>query len=271
MKEVRLVRKIKILLRRAGIPRRLHRFGPKTYLFWQHLLALLVKQECKLSFRRAANLLRGLGVAVPGYSALCKMSKRIPLAMWRALLWISANIKESLIAAVDGVYYSRTNPSYHYLRRIDREMPVKNPFQANVLLDTIKQKVIALRTRAKKAGEVRDTIPLLRQVRCRVSILVADKAHDAEYLHTYARAHGMITMIPKRKNTRRGRNRKHMQKLFRKTIYNRRSLIETNNSCIKRKSGSHVYCRKWRTQTAELFARYTANNLQLVQKTEIFN
>lgn len=144
-------------------------------------------------------------------------------------------------AAMSNIYYSRTNPSYHYLRRIDRDMPVKNPFQANVLLDTIKQKVIALRTRANKTGEVKDTIPLLKQVQCRVSILVADKAHDAEYLHTYARAYGMITMIPKKRNTRRGRNRKYMQGLSKKAIYNRRSLIETNNSCIKRKSGNRVY------------------------------
>jgi len=269
--ENRLVRKIKRLLKRANIPKRLHRFGPKKYLFWQHLLALLIKQECKLSFRRTVGLLRGLGSIVPTYSALCKINKRIPLALWRTLLQISADVKESLIAAVDGVYFSRTNPSYHYLKRIDRKMPVKNPFQANVLLDTVKQKVIALKTRAKKAGEIRDAIPLLKQACCRVNILVADKAYDAEYLHTYARKHDILTMIPKKKNTRKGRNRKHMLKLFKKHIYHRRSLIKTNNSSIKRKSGNHVLCKNWRTQTAELFARYTANNLKLVPKTEIFN
>lgn len=146
------------------------------------------------------------------------------------------------------------------------EMPVKNPFQANVLLDTIKQKVIALKTRAKKASEVRDAIPLLKQAKCKVKILTADKAFDAEYLHTFARKHDMLTMIPKKKNIHRGKNRKHFLKLFKKHIYRKRSLIETNNSSIKRKNGNHVQCKNWRTQTGELFARYTTNNLQLIKK-----
>jgi len=271
MGEARIIRKIKRLLRQARMPRWLHHYGPKKYEFWQHILALLIKQECKLSFRRVHSLLTGLGIDVPTYSALCKMSRRMPVDIWQTLLHISADVKESLIAAVDGVYYSRTNPSFHYLKRIDREMPVKNPVQANVLLDTVRQKVIALRVRAKKAGEVRDAIPLLKRAACTVNVLVADKAFDAEYLHSYAREHDMLTMIPKRKTTRRGKNRKHMLRQFKKWIYNRRSLIESNNSSVKRKSGNSVQCKTWRTQNAELFARYAANNLNLVPKREIFN
>ena len=46
---------------------------PKDYV------ALLIKQECKLGYRRVSYLLRSLGFDVPTYSALAKMSSRIPV------------------------------------------------------------------------------------------------------------------------------------------------------------------------------------------------
>jgi len=41
-KEERLVNKVKRLIRRAGTPRFLHRFGPKKFLFWKLALGLLI-------------------------------------------------------------------------------------------------------------------------------------------------------------------------------------------------------------------------------------
>ena len=99
-KETKLVKKVKRLLRKAGLPRWLHRFGPKKYDFWQHALALLIKQECKLSYRRTSRLLSMLGMVVPTYSALAKMAKRVPLDLWQRLL--AATVQPAVLAAVDG-------------------------------------------------------------------------------------------------------------------------------------------------------------------------
>ena len=63
-KETRLANKIKHLVKRAGVPRWLHHYGPKKYEFWNHALAYIVKQECKLGYRRVTRLLRGLGLNV---------------------------------------------------------------------------------------------------------------------------------------------------------------------------------------------------------------
>ena len=74
-KENKLVNKIKRLIRKAGLPRWLHHFGPKKYEFWQHAIAFLVKQECRLGYRRVSRLLSWLSFHVPTYSALAKMVK----------------------------------------------------------------------------------------------------------------------------------------------------------------------------------------------------
>lgn len=74
-KENKLMKKLSVLLKKLNCPRFLHRFGPKKYKFKQHAAALLLKEVCQLSFRRVSNLLPMLGLAVPSFSALCKMRK----------------------------------------------------------------------------------------------------------------------------------------------------------------------------------------------------
>ena len=114
-KEVKLTRKINRLLKKIGCPRYLHHFGPKTYKFLQHALALLLKEVMQCSFRRISKLLSLLGSEVPTYSALCKSRKRIPFWIWNNLLKQTAGLSSGMIA-VDGAGFSRTNPSFHYVR-----------------------------------------------------------------------------------------------------------------------------------------------------------
>jgi len=54
----------------------------------------------------------------------------------------------------------------------------------------------------------------------------ADKAYDAEYLHQDCYWKNIQTVIPKKKNTRKGWTRKKQQLNFTKEDYNKRSLIE---------------------------------------------
>ncbi|HIH19855.1 TPA: IS5/IS1182 family transposase, partial [Candidatus Micrarchaeota archaeon] len=65
---------------------------------------------------KVSALLDGLGVTVPSYSALAKMARRIPLKLWNALFAATVNFKTTLIAAIDGTYFSRHNASFHYLK-----------------------------------------------------------------------------------------------------------------------------------------------------------
>ena len=103
--KMRLLEKVKRLLSKARLPRFLHHFGPRTYEFAEHLLALLVREQCKLAYRKTTELFRGLGIKCASYSALAKVSKRVPRALWNALFNATVGWRFTNVAAVDGTYY----------------------------------------------------------------------------------------------------------------------------------------------------------------------
>jgi len=79
-----------------------------------------MEEVLKLSFRRCEQILETLGFSVPIYSALCKCRKRIPLNLWNSLLKLTAG-SYYYFFAVDSTGFSRTNPGYHYVKRIATE------------------------------------------------------------------------------------------------------------------------------------------------------
>src|SRR3989344_4595224 len=140
-KEEKLVNKLKRLLRRLKVPRYLHRFGPKTYEFYEHLQALLIKVFCKLTYRRIKQLLDLLGIRCPSKSALHYTTHRISSALWQKMLELTSSGRHYLVA-LDSTGFSRINPSYYYLRRINGAMP-KIPVKLSCTFDTRKKKFCA--------------------------------------------------------------------------------------------------------------------------------
>ena len=261
MKEAKLIKKIKRLLRRANIPRWLHHFGPKKYEFYQHVFALWIRQACKLSYRRAVQLLGQLGFCVPSYSALCKMNKRANPIM-KKLFDQTCPTGQVVVASIDATTLSRTNPSWHYIKRIDRKKPVNKPLKLSQIVDTRRKKILALRLRARSRHDTQDVKYLLKRMQ-KPKILVADKGYDAEWIHELAHEQGIITMIPSRKWTRRGFYRKKMRKLFRTRTYHRREISESLFGAAKQKYGASVSSRTIQTQKADVYCRAMLHNLSL--------
>ena len=261
VKEAKLVNKIKLFLKRLGIERWLHHYGPKKYEFYQHAIALLLKEAFKLSFRRTAKLLNQLGIEVPTYSALCRMRRRVPLWLWNKLLGITCNFDSNLVA-VDSTGFSRTNPSWHYVKRIDRKKPVNRYIKLSSLFDTRRKKFIALRIRARPRHDIKD-VPYLLKKRSNMKKLLGDSAYDAESLHELADELGIITVIKPRKNVKRGYYRKKQMKNYSERTYHRRSMIESGYGSLKRKYGSYVLARAISTQRAEIYCRAIAHNLNI--------
>jgi hypothetical protein len=253
-----LIQKVKRLLRRARMPRWLHNFGPKKYEFWQHAIALLVRAICQLSYRRVSWLLRQLGQDVPTYSALIKMTQRMPQNLWQRLLAVTHS-NNVYVAAIDSTFFARSNPSYHYLRRIGRIGPVGKPVKANVLVDTRRKKVLAAKIRVLPKGDCTDVPALLEQ--CAPHIVVADKGYDSEAVHEHCFERGITSMIPARINVKRGFYRRKQLKKFRLKTYHRREMSESKFSSVKRLCGSTIRCRRARTIRAELLARFIASNV----------
>lgn len=256
-----LVKKVEDLIRSAAVPRWLHHFGPKTYETWQHIIVLLVKTECQLGYRRAVRLLRSLGMIVPSYSAIAKFVSRHRFLLWQHLFAATTPRASVRVAAIDSTGLSRTNPSYHYLKRIDRDGPVGKPVKLSMIVDTKTKKILAARVRALGAHDVRDVDYLVKRLPAQVEILLGDKGYDSEKVHLTCKKKGIRAIIPARTRCRKGRHRKKMRDNFPQKIYNNRPIIETVNSALKRLYGGSVRCHKAHTQRAEIFLRLIQYNL----------
>jgi len=257
-KEAKLVLKVKRLLRKAGLPRWLHRFGPKKYEFWHHALALLVREYCKLSFRRTKQLFDMFGKVCPSKSALHYTVKRLPLPFWQRLLAMTTSLQANVVA-VDATTFTRSCPSFHYLKRIDRVKPIGRPVKLSILVNTRTKKILAAKFRSKPAGDCKDLPALLKN--CKAKTLVADKGYDSEQVHQHLFERGIKAMIPLRKGARRGFYRRKAAKHFNLRIYHRREMPESSFSSLKRKFGTSVKCRSARTQRAEIYCRLLLQNV----------
>ena len=262
-KEVKLVNKLKRLLRKLKVPRYLHRFGPKTYEFYEHLQALIIRTFCKLSYARVKQLLDSLGIRCPSKSALHYTMQRISSAFWQKMLELTSQGMHYLVA-LDSTGFSRVNPSYHYLKRINGCIP-KIPVKLSCTFDTRKKKFCAAKIRVLPAHDIKDAEHLLQKTNAR--IVVADKAYDANSLHKYCNENNILAHIPMREYGKVRHNhysaRRKAAKHFRLKTYHRRELIESGNSALKRKYGSNVNSRSARMIRAELYCRLNCNNLFL--------
>jgi len=249
-KEEKLVDKIKHLLSSIGCPRWLHHYGPKKYELVHRIVALIVKQECKLSYRWVSRLFHSLGLKCPCYSALWHCMNRMPLKLWQRLL-VAIHNSHSYIVAVDGTGMSRPLPGSYYYKRIDKPYPIDIPLKLSIAVDTKTRKIVALRLRVKKAHDMKDAEYLLK--RCSTEWVVADKGYDAEKLHQYCNRLGIKCCIPIRnkgkpkfkKYTLRRKNQKNL----RPKRYHRREIVEAIIKAIKQKFGPSVSSIKISAQT----------------------
>jgi transposase len=260
-KQEKLTRKINRYLKRLGCPRWLHHFGPKKYEFKQHIFALLMKEVLKLSFRRCERILKMLGFNVPTYSALCKCRKRIPIELWNSLLVLTSGGYHYFFA-VDSTGFSRTNPSYHYVKRIATKKPIKNYVKLSAFFNLSTKKFAALRVRMKPRHDVKDVNYLLKMSSPREK-LFGDSAYDAEWIHEICFDKQIQTMIKPRENVKKGFYRLKQMKEFDKEEYNQRNGIEGGFGSVKRKYGGSVSGKCWKSVRTEIYLKAISHNLSL--------
>ena len=262
MKEGRIIRKIKRLLRQAHLKEYLHRFGPKKFEFWKHFFCLLVKQACKMSYARVSRFLCDLGFQAPTYSALCKCLKRLTVQQLELLLQATNEFKKTLVAATDGMYYSQTNPSFAYLKRIKRGLPRKTTQSVGVY-DTRRKKWLAVKTRRDHVGEYKLAKKAMAKLATLIAIIVGDKGFDINKFHEFCKRQGIKAIIPVKKGVHRGFFRNFMCQFWRTRTYHRRSLIESAISRLKRLYGGFLYSHTTIQQRKEVLLRMIADNLRI--------
>jgi len=261
-KQTKLAIKIERLLKQLNCREYLHHFGPKKFKLMHHACALLLKEILKCSFRRISKLLNLLDVKVPTYSALCKSRKRIPVAVWQKLLSLTAGLTSGKVA-IDGTGFSRTNPSYHYIKRIDRREPIKNYGKLSALFDIVKKKFLNLKIRVRPRHDMKDVKPLLSTTKG-ITKLYGDRGYDAESLHRYCSERNIQTIIKPRKYSKKGCARRKQMKNYSEKDYHQRSLIESGFGSLKRKYGGFVLAKKAKGMKVEIYCKAISHNLDLM-------
>ena len=270
-REVKAVKKLYGLFRRAKIPKYLHRFGPKKYTTWWHLFIITMKQNFKGGLQVALDLLNDLGFTdLPKRTTLVKLIKRLPLWIWKITLEISAQIKKSELAVIDATGISRTTASDYYQERIDRANPIKEHLKLSLYVDVKTRKILSSRLRAKPVHDTKDVKYLVKRSRILSEVNIMDKGYDDNAIHTFFREQGVYSIIPARKNARRGKYRKEMRDFFDYGAYFQRNAGEFVISGVKRRYGDYVMGRKISSQRAEVYPRLILHNLQSSLLLEIF-
>ncbi len=178
------------------------------------------------------------------------------------MLELTSGIKHHIIA-IDSTGISRTNPSYHYLKRIDGIMP-KIPVKMSCVLDTRTKKYCAAKIRVLPAHDIRDAKSLLNKINA--NILVADKAYDANWLHKYCYEKNIEAHIPMVDHGKKVKHnkfsfRRKAAKHFRLRTYHRRSMVESGNHSNKSKFGFSVNSKKAVTIRSDMYGRLLCHNL----------
>jgi len=163
--------------------------------------------------------------------------------------------------AIDSSGFSKTNPSFHYVKRIDRTKPVKSFAKFSALFDIRNKKFCAINVNEKRRHDIRDFKPLINSVDAEK--LFGDSAYDAEWLHEYCFERRIQTIIKPRKNVRKGFYRRKQMKNYSEEEYHQRSLIESGFSALKRKYGGNVSAKLIRNVRAELYCKAIAYNISL--------
>jgi hypothetical protein len=111
---------------------------------------------------------------------------------------------------------------------------------------------------------MKDVRYLLDNAKKLPSILVMDKAYDAEWLHKYCHNHlNIYSIAPIRKNSFKGYFRNRLRKDFPDKLYNKRSMVESVFHAFKQKFGASVSSKKIGPARTEIYCRAILHNLFL--------
>ncbi len=181
------------------------------------------------------------------------------------LLQATVRFKRTLVAAVDGMYFSQVNPSFAYLKRINRGFPRKNT-QSVGFYDTRRKKWLAARTRRGSIGEYKLAQEAIAKLSIIIAIMVGDKGFDINAFHKLLKQHGIKAVIPVKKGVHKGFFRNFMRQFYRTRTYHGRSIIEAGISRLKRLYGGFLYSRNAYQQRKEILLRMIADNINFLRR-----
>ena len=250
------------LWKAAGLPDFFNKKGPKKTPAWKVYLTHLEYTDHAPAWRRAADFMEEYHYLSRHWTTWQKAIAKWPAWVWDALAQASAGDAPCAIAAIDGTTLARSNPSKHYLNRINSDGQVSRPMQEVLMVDVQRRKFLSWRFRATPRGEKCDVRYLIEHSPTLPELVLMDRGFDSNPLHTWLREHGVWSVAPVRKGCKRGQYRRQMRDCFDWCLYWQRSIVECMISAVKRLYGVHVRARTWRAQRAEVYSRLISYNLR---------
>lgn len=270
----------------SGVKNTNSHFSKKMYGNIKLTFLVCYREKLNVSYRRFVeiceenNIKRMLFIKrIPHITTLQKFVQRTPKALFEKLVRACSkllNLKE-VTASIDGTGFSNTNPSHYYCKRVDG-VKARNYTKTVFLADNKTKLILNVRTNSDNRNETISFIPLVREIKSALSCVLADKGYDSKANRRYCWDNGIEVHIPVREWRQhrqryglepflKSKYRKKAAKLFDKSKYNYRALIESVNSAIKRTLGSYVCSCRADNQQKQVTIKAIAYNLEQVGRT----
>jgi hypothetical protein len=288
---------------RRSLPAHRHKFSPKKFTQPQLLACLVLKEFLRLDYRGFAehltdhpDLARLIELkAVPHYTTFQKAAARLlkakpARAMFDAVLERALRDKVRRrrvpLAAVDGTGMESRHVSRYYVKRRSKtgtgtqETTYSKYPKVVLVTDCATHLVLAAVPGRGPASDLVLFKAALKEAagRARIGTLLADADFDGEWVHEHVReVYGIRTLIPPTRGRPSekppaGRWRRWMKQRLKgfKAKYGQRWQTEAVNSMIKRRLGSALRARSYRSQCREIILRVITHNVMIVARFRVF-
>jgi len=209
----------------------------------------------------------------PHYTTLQKFVQRTPKTLFEKLVRACRKLLnlKNVEACIDGTGFSNTNPSHHYCKRVHKT--VKNYTKTVFLTDNKTKLILSTKTFSDKTNETTTLKPIVNELAGCLKTLIADKGYDSASNRQHCRDKNIEPVIPTRQFTRTRSQEREPTKRYKekidKNVYNRRALIESVNSAIKRTLGSYTNNRTALNQQKQITIKALSYNIERIGRTII--
>ena len=230
---------------------------------WAMLTLHALRIELGKSYRQTIDLLSEMpGVLaeigltrLPHFTVLRDWFAAIPTSQWRAFLGATAE-KRTGHEAIDSTGFDRDQPSRHYAQRAHYRV---RSLKVTALVDVKTLYVTDVHCTTTKKHDAKIGPQVARRNAGDLRSLAADRGYDAKSFRDELREHGVRPLIKHRIYS--SLDRAHNARMSSR-CYNRRWMVESVFSSLKRTLGSAVRARSWPLELREMILKCTVYNLR---------
>ena len=270
------------LCKLGEIPKYFRYVQKKTFDNYQHLFLLIAKENTTFGYRKYTESLydskipQYIGLKkIPHFTTIQKYASRLKSKILEKLIFLCKHLfkEQGTIWGVDSTGIELDHASAHYCKRIDREKPVKGFLNFNVISDLYNKSFVVVKIRKRRRHDCVDLQCMYPKIKNEhFDFFVADKGYDSEKNHKMIFESGKESLISMKHmnlpiHKTGGRYRKLAKRNFEFGIYGQRNITESNFSAFKRKYGSKIKARKFKTQKVELLFKILSYNIERILYT----